>query len=923
MNYKLLKLSLIVLSLSGILIGCGDDSTSAQHLAAGQKFQNSGDTNAAVIEFKNALKKEPSNVRARLALGLIYQQKGNYVAAKKELSYAINKEETRREAIVPFAVVLSELGESQELIDLPLLVSFLSSENMVQAYYLRGKAYVRLNNELYARSEFKQCIKLPIESKFGLLCAATLALLDKKLDLATQLVSNLLKSNPKMPQALLLSGSIHSVNKQYIKAAAVYEKYIEADNKKIGLVNLLFAQALVNGGKTEEASAELDKILHLNPLQPLANYLKARMLFDQEDFSLAQLHATNTVNALPSHHQANLIGGISAFRESDFDESYRMLSRIEKKISGNTLPVIMNVINNLKLGNIDHARTLLAKAGQLERSNVNLFVVAAREFSVAEDYKTALAILTKARVLNPDSNELKFSIGGIKLRLADRSGLEDLKETLFDPQFSDKSMLLLSAVYIKNGRKNELSEMANQLKIKLPQNKNGWLLAGSIAIDNKQLELAKKEFSHILTIGNDHTAALIHLTKIAIDQQEFTQAFSYVDQALSSEPSNVNLVMLKVKLVFASTKDSKQAENIVIDAYEQFSDNLHLVVERALVYAKNRELKQGILLLASVSDQPGLSNKYWNSYGAMLMADNRNGEALTIYQKWALDKPTTPTPLLKQIALTELMRLYGQGLTIIEQGQKNFGYITQFHLFEVSFLTMANKVKEARIKLDNLVVKDHEDLSYKLVKGELLVAEQHYKSAIEELLPTYQGTKTQRSLRGLAQAYDKLNQQELLIPLLEQHLQDVPTDTMLLPILATAYTKVGQDIKALESYDSLLDKYPQNPVFLNNSAWLLYQKGDYETALKHSTKALELAKDNPQILDTHGMILLKLARVKQASESLEKALLLQPRDFSINAHNAQLALSRGETAKAKFLLNKVRAQSSAEKKLYQEVNQQL
>jgi len=923
MTYKIVKVSMVCAALAISNVGCGDNTTSDQHLASGLAHQNKGDKKSAVIEYKNALKKDPQNLPARLALGLIYQQDGELAAAKKELAHALTKESTRRDAIIPYASVLSDMGEAQEILELPLLATSLSNENMIKAHYLRGKAFARLETPDLGRAEFTTCTELEPENRYAKLCQATVALLDEKLELASQLAQTLVTENPDMAEALLLSGSIYSADKQYAKAASVYQQHIKVHKKQTGLINLLLAEALVNSGQIDDANVEIDAILAINPLQPLANYLKARISFEQENFSLALLHASNTVKANPSHYPANLIGGISAFRESELEQSYRMLSKIESQISGITLPVIMNIINNLRLGNISHARLLLKDAGKLASENVTLFMIAANEFSIAQDYKSALAIYQKIRVITPDSNTLKFAMGKVKLQLGDRSALTDLHDTLLDPKHVNQSMLLLSAVYIKTGQQQKLTEMATLLKKELPQSKEGWLLAGSIAVEAKDYALARKEFSHILTLEDGSLLAYSHLSKIAAHQEDYEQALVNVDHALAIEPNNLNLVMLKAKIVYSKTQDHAQAEQVVIDTYEQFSDENDLIVERALIHAKHKDIKQALLLLASISDKEPLSNKYWDSYAMILMADKRNGEALSIYQQWAVAKPNVPAPLLKQIALTEQMRLYDQGLNIIVQGQENFGHIPEFHLLEVSFAILAKKVKKARAKFNSLTVESQQQENYNLVFGELLVAEQAYQKAIDVLLPIYENTKALRPLRPLTQAYVALKQQKLMIPLVEGHLSNSPTAKVLLPVLASAYTNEGQRNKALDLYQQLLVDYPKHPAFLNNVAWLLYEKGELENALDYVKRASELTKDNAQILDTHAVILLKLGKLDDAAEKLAQARALLPKDFSINAHYAQVEIARGKLAQAKRLLNRVVAQTDDEKKLFDEVNKML
>jgi len=926
MNNKLLKSSLIVVALSAALVGCGDDTTSEQHLISGNKYLGSGDDKAAVIEYKNALKKDPQNVLARLALGKIYQARGDLPAAAKELSRAMDKDATRRDAIIPYAMVLNRMGDSQEVLDLALLSSRLSNEDMAHAHYLRAQSFLRLEKEGKGRIELSQCSKIDGVGDYQRLCAAHLALFEQKFEPALVIVEQLLKQSPNMAEALYLSGAIYTQQKRYTQAVASYRTYIEHHNNSgsaVAAVNLLLAEALVNNNQMDEAKAEIDIIFKRAPLQPIANFLMARMLFAEESFKLTLFHAQITTKSIPSHFSANLLGGVSAFRLGDYSESYHMLTKIERQLSGRTLPIIMNVINNIKRGEVEHSRQLLSQAGAIDSKSARLYMLAANEFRLAQDYETALSILERVQSVMPHSMALKFQLGRLKLQMNDQSGLADLRRAVFDPAYSDQALPILAQGYFRASKESELKDIAQQLKRKMPNHKSGWLLASMLALKENKLGVAKNELEHILSLNDKDVGALTHLTKIHAQEKDYQAGLAYIERALAQKPMSVELLTLKARLIYVTTDDKAQADAVLKQAYEQYSDDNDLIVERAIIHARDNELKQGILLLASISDKPGLSDKYWNSYGNLLVKDKRNGEALSIFEKWAVQNPSAPAPLLKQLVLTEQLGLYDQGLTVIAVAKKNFAHILQFHLLEVSFNLMAGKGDIARSVFNRLKPDQHNEDAYRLVQGELLITEKKYQAGIDILLPLYKKNPILRTLKQVAVGYSKLKQPKKLVALLEQHLKTSPNANQVKPILANAYTQIGANDKAQETYLELVDKYPKSAIILNNLAWVLYTSGDYKQALEYADKAIEINDDNAQILDTHGMILIKLKQMDKAKISLTKALSLQPRNFAINAHNAQLSLAMGNKDKAKLLLNSVNAETQEDKKLYQEIAQQL
>ena len=69
------------------LNACGGDSAQ-EHLAKASNYLKDNQQNAAIIELKNAIKKDANLAQARLVLGEIYLERGNYLAAAKELERA-------------------------------------------------------------------------------------------------------------------------------------------------------------------------------------------------------------------------------------------------------------------------------------------------------------------------------------------------------------------------------------------------------------------------------------------------------------------------------------------------------------------------------------------------------------------------------------------------------------------------------------------------------------------------------------------------------------------------------------------------------------------------------------------------------------------------------------------------------------------
>ena len=93
----------------------------------------------------------------------------------------------------------------------------------------------------------------------------------------------------------------------------------------------------------------------------------------------------------------------------------------------------------------------------------------------------------------------------------------------------------------------------------------------------------------------------------------------------------------------------------------------------------------------------------------------------------------------------------------------------------------------------------------------------------------------------------------------------------------------GDQAGAIGNYETALAMQPENFIALNNLAWLI-KEIDTERAVELSARAMELAPENPSILDTHGWILHLAGQHQKAEPIIERALALNPENDEIKQH---------------------------------------
>jgi len=127
-------------------------------------------------------------------------------------------------------------------------------------------------------------------------------------------------------------------------------------------------------------------------------------------------------------------------------------------------------------------------------------------------------------------------------------------------------------------------------------------------------------------------------------------------------------------------------------------------------------------------------------------------------------------------------------------------------------------------------------------------------------------------------------------------------------VLILAFTKTSDNkyLKdAMEVYESLLAKMPNNTSILNNVAYILADNNqDLDKALEYARRAHEMQPDDPEYLDTYAIVLYKKGKYSEAVQ-FERAAIQQydTRQVSppaeVYEHLAQAHEQLGEVSQAR------------------------
>jgi Tfp pilus assembly protein PilF len=133
-----------------------------------------------------------------------------------------------------------------------------------------------------------------------------------------------------------------------------------------------------------------------------------------------------------------------------------------------------------------------------------------------------------------------------------------------------------------------------------------------------------------------------------------------------------------------------------------------------------------------------------------------------------------------------------------------------------------------------------------------------------------------------------------------------PRSVVLKMHLSGLFDKLGDYDKAADQYREVLKVEPNNVVALNNLAWMLALRGgDPNEALTYITKAVKGLGRRADLLDTRGLVYLRLKNHAQAVADLEEASKESPTPARL-FHLAWAYHDQSNTTKARETLKRAK-----------------
>lgn len=911
--------------LLGLLAACSAQ-TPEEHLASARAYVASGESDAAILELKNALKKDATLVAARAELGRLQFSAGEYAEADAEFERALA-------GVLP-------ADQSESLADLALLTKIRlrqaadviselgTQESLTPARQaLLGLARLALDDTELAGEDFVAALAAADDLALAHYGQARIAWGAGDTDAARKSFNRAAELSPLDPVLVLTKAEFELDQRQLDAARATFEQALALPGRdlaaRLGLTRVLVFEQ--NYGEADKALAE---VLRAAPDLVPALYLRALIAYEQDDLGAAELTLREVLSAQSDYSPALYLIGAVQFRQQDFLQAESNLSTYVADNPGNASA--RKLLGAVRMQNSNYAGVVEALASTAANStDAQSLAMLGTAYARLNRLNEASDLLDRAVELAPDVGELRNQLAVTLLAAGEsEQAIGQLRSAIeLDGELQLSDYLLVLA-QLRQGKVADALAAAQALRERAPDDPMGDNLLGAVYFADGNTQAARDSFTVALGKQPSFQPAALNLVRLELAEGNRDAAVAGLEALLEADADNERALLQLAELQLeplsaASSPESgteqrtaalASAQQLLQRAERAHSQSLapKLALARLGLIGGDAELAmvQSERALDIASNNPDV---LFVRVEALLAAGEREATEVPLKTLSTLVRAAKPTNSAQRLRLAQLYERAGQSQqarTIYADLNADGSAVREAaNLALLRFDLSDGQPRRARQRLERVGEAERSGTLYRLLRADVLRAEGNNAEAAagyNALLA--EGNRD--ALFRLVALHTGEGKQGRVRKLLEEWRATHPDDAGVEIALATTALTGGDFEAARTLFETVLEDSPDNVVVLNNLAWLYQQTGD-SRAREMGRKAWELAPESADVGDTYGWILFKSGDVQRGRDVLVAAHRLAPRNPSIAFHAASALAETGRSGQALAALRSVGEQRLA------------
>ena len=892
--------------LSLALVGGCDrivNATDSGYFEQAKTFEAKGDYQAALVEAKNALQKNPQNVDARVFLGNLYVKLGQGKNAEIALKQARDAGADESAIAVPFAQALLFQGDFKRVLAEVTPTVGLDAANTARVLAIRGEAQLELGRFTDAAVSYERARASDPDLPEAVVGQARLAMFARNYDKAAALLKQVLDKSPKDAGALLVTADMTRFTGTPQDAIVAYQKVLDLYPYNL-LAHVNLASLDMLAGKFDEAGKHVEAVGKTPGAEVMALYLQAMIEFKKQNFAGAREPIQKVLRVAPDNLPALFLAGATEYSLGSNELAEKYLRQTLGLAPNANAARKLLVATLLRTGQVPQAIETLQPALKQSPNDVAVMSLAGEAYMRAKDFTAATTYFAKAVALDPKNMDAKTRLGVSRLAKGDTDrAMADLEAVVESNPLDYKADLVVIVAHMNRHEYDQAMKAIDGLEKKQPANPITFNFRGGVLLAKKDFPGARSAFEKSLALDPTYVPAAINLSRIDLSEKKPDAAKKRFTAVLEKDPRNVEALLALAELARV-TKAPAAEYAAALDraaAADPRAVTPLLLISRDFVRTDPTKALDAARK-ASVLSPNG--PEVLDALGIAQIAMGEYNAAQSTYTRLVDIQPRSPEAHFR---LASVLARNGNQGSAIRSLQKALELNSDYFEAQAALISLqlnaGNSAEALRLSRRIQSSAPKSSIGY-VLEGDAFMVDKAYLKAASSYEKAFSLAKSGGIAIKIHSAYSAAGKRAIADARLQDWLREAPDDIEARYHLGSSAQKNRQFGLAIDQYETILRKHPEDAVVLNDLASAYDQVKD-PRALPTAELAYKLSPAEAPIGDTLGWMLVEQGSTQRGLQILRDATNKAPELVEIRMHLVQALLKSGDKGKARGELERI------------------
>ena len=888
--------------------GCGDRE--ARDLAKAKVLAAKKDIGGARIELKNAVQAHPKSGEARFLMGQQLLADGEPALALIELQRARDYQYNESLVVPLIAETMLINGQSPQVIEKFSATQLPDPVSMARLQAALAYALTVQGDTARARAAVERGLALAPKSAQALAMKVRLAAIDNDPAAAMAVAEELLAAHPGDPVAWGLKADLLQRTPNGRAAAiAAYNKALQFKPEMVYAHSTLIGMYMTDGN-LDAARKQLALLKKVAPQHLDTAMFDAHLAAASGDLSRAREIFQTLLRVLPTNINVLLAAGETELKLNAPIQAEALFAKASALAPDNALARRLLAQVQIKLGQAPKALVTLAPLVDAASPRPDELALAALARLMNGDAKGADALYTRLSKLKPTDPQLRTVVAVTGFGKFDEDAVFQQLRTISNEDTGTSADMAIVSAYLRRGRYDEALKALTELNRKRPNEAHVHQMRGQVLVMKDDHAGARQSFAQALAIDENYFPTVASLASLDLQDQQPEVARKRFTDLLKRQPKNGQAMLALAELSIRAGEPRSaviQRLEAAVKAAPTNADVRIALVQQHLA-TNNLDAALGAALAGTVAIPDNID--LLEMVGHCQLRMRQYSQALVTYGNIASQAPRSPRGYVGMAEVHLVNNDLDAAQRAIDRSFALTPDLPEAHVQAVAVALRRKQPDKALLIARSLQTARPEDATGLLLEGEVEFGRGNWNSAVaayrKALDKPIPGIAASRLHASLMQA-GKTQEAESFAA---KWLKSNPRDVAFLYFLADDSQTRGDRAGAIRRYQEVLALQPTHALALNNLAMLLIEAKE-PGGLAMAKRAVQAAPNRAELLDTLAQAQASENLLKEAIETQQRAVVLEPDRHEIRLRLAQLLLQAGEKAKAKSELDRLAALGTA------------